>query len=82
MTKTGDVSMVDDLDLLNVTSSGVASNAQAVEADLDTGELDFDLDAELEAAPAAAEKPPKAAAPPAPAPAPKAAPPSAPTMKW
>ncbi|MCC6710301.1 MAG: hypothetical protein IT492_22310 [Gammaproteobacteria bacterium] len=55
VTKTGDVSMVDDLDLLNVTSSGVASNAQAVEADLDTGELDFDLDAELEAAPAAAE---------------------------
>lgn len=55
VTKTGDVSMVDDLDLLNVTSSGVASNVQAVDAEPDAGALDFDLDAELEAAPAAPE---------------------------
>jgi len=51
VTKTGDVSTVDDLDLLNVTSSGISSSAQSAEAELDTSALDFDLDAELEAAP-------------------------------
>lgn len=55
VTKTGDVSMVDDLDLLNVTSSGLAAAAPAAANEIDTSDLDFDLDSGSSDAPAAAE---------------------------
>ena len=48
VTKTGDVSMVDDLDLLNVTASGLNSAAPSDGASLDTSTLEAELDSTQE----------------------------------
>ena len=54
VTKTGDVSLVDDLDLLNVTASGISFNVQSTATAPADDELDFDLDAGTEASAATA----------------------------